>query len=150
MGSSDPLTFSEVIKLNTTGEKILSELKEGKDFKALAKKYSDDLSSRNDGGNAGWVMPGDYQDEPAVLEVINSLEKGSTSGLIDGSAGFYIVKITDIKRKGYIPYEMTIVNIKRIIMAESRQIELDRLLRKIVAGAVIEKKSQAVSWFRLF
>ena len=60
-------------KAKAKAEKIIKELNKGKDFKVLAKKYSDDSSNKNDGGNLGYFNPSDMDENFA--KAVKALEK---------------------------------------------------------------------------
>ncbi|HHB52045.1 MAG TPA: hypothetical protein ENK75_03225, partial [Saprospiraceae bacterium] len=75
--------------------KIYNELKNGASFSDLAKKYSNDKYSKNDGGNLGWVtamLPnGFYEFENQIY----SLKKGEFSQPFRSKFGYHIVKLND-------------------------------------------------------
>ncbi len=76
-------------------ETVLAELNSGKNFAAIAKKYSN-LSNKNNGGDMGYQAANRL---PAELNaVIGHLSVGEHSQIIQTPEGFYIFKLTD--RKG--------------------------------------------------
>lgn len=79
-------------------EGILTQLRAGSDFAQTAKKYSDDASSRDKGGDLGFFGKGKLP--AAVEEVAFSLHKGEISQLVQAPDGFHILKLTDIQRTG--------------------------------------------------
>lgn len=68
-------------------EKVLKELKEGKDFVALAKEHSIDQTTKDEGGDLGWfprnMMP------PEIDKVAFSLNPGEISDIVEDSFGTY-------------------------------------------------------------
>jgi parvulin-like peptidyl-prolyl isomerase len=74
-------------------EEVLARLQAGEDFAFLAKEYSEDVSSRENGGDIGFfprgVMPAEVED------VAFSLEVGETSGIIESQFGFHIVQVLE-------------------------------------------------------
>ena len=72
-------------------EEILSKVKKGEDFAALAKEYSDCPSSKN-GGNLGSFMRGKMV--PAFEEAAFALEPGKTSEIVETKFGYHIIKRT--------------------------------------------------------
>jgi parvulin-like peptidyl-prolyl isomerase len=74
-------------------EEVLARLQAGEDFSYLAREYSEDISSRESGGDVGFfprgVMP------PEVEEVAFSLEVGETSEIVETQFGFHIVQVLE-------------------------------------------------------
>ena len=69
---------------------IIKELKDGKDFAELAKKYSKDQTTASNGGSLGKVNTGDVADE--VLEALRKLKDGSyTTTAVKSSYGYHIL-----------------------------------------------------------
>lgn len=73
-------------------EKVLAEIRAGKDFAELAKKYSDDPSAAL-GGDLGWFRRGDMV--AAFEKVAFGLKVGSVSDLVRTRFGYHIIKVTD-------------------------------------------------------
>lgn len=74
-------------------EEVLAKLKAGGDFSTLAKEYSDDPGSKDNGGL--------YEDVPVTLwvkefmEAAISLPINELSGLVKTDYGYHILKVTD-------------------------------------------------------
>ena len=84
----------------TTAEDALRRLRQlkmriegGDDFAELAKAHSADTMSAADGGDLGWVNPGDLV--PEFENMMNSLEPGNTSEPFPSQFGFHIVQVLD-------------------------------------------------------
>lgn len=85
-------------KAKAKAEKIIKELDSGKDFKKLAKKYSDDSSNKNDGGNLGYFNPSDMDENFA--KAVKALEKGKyTKEPVKTQFGYHIILKIDEKGK---------------------------------------------------
>lgn len=65
----------------------------GEDFEELARRYSDDTTSRSGGGSLGWVDRGRLMDP--LDETIFSLEVGEVSEPIRSVFGYHIIKVVD-------------------------------------------------------
>ncbi len=74
-------------------ETVLSRLAAGDDFTALAKEFSEDLSSRDQGGDLGFTA-GDIFPE-AFEEALAALNVGETSGVVETDAGLHIIKLLE-------------------------------------------------------
>ena len=84
----------------TTPEDALRRLQQlrmriegGDDFEELAKAHSADTMSAAEGGDLGWMNPGDLV--PEFENVMNSLEPGVTSQPFRSQFGFHIVQVLD-------------------------------------------------------
>jgi peptidyl-prolyl cis-trans isomerase D len=74
-------------------EDVLKQLKAGAKFEDLAKKYSEDPSSKN-GGSVGWIKRGGFP-VPEVDKAAFSLAKGGTSDVINAGYAFVILRVED-------------------------------------------------------
>ncbi len=74
-------------------EDVLKQLNAGAKFDDLAKKYSEDPSSKN-GGSVGWIQRGGFP-VPEVDKAAFSLAKGGTSGVINAGYAFVILQVED-------------------------------------------------------
>ena len=73
---------------------VLNQLHKGADFAALAKKYSDDPATAQNGGSVGELVQGSGS-APEIEKVAFGLAKGQTSDLISTSYGFEIIRVDD-------------------------------------------------------
>jgi peptidyl-prolyl cis-trans isomerase D len=89
-GKVDPKGVEEARK---KGEDVLKQLKAGGNFADLAKKYSEDPGSGKNGGSLGWIGKG--RTVPEFEQTAFSLAKGETSGLVQSSYGFHIIRLDD-------------------------------------------------------
>ena len=77
-------------------EALLDSLKRGADFTLLAKNYSEDGGSKNNGGDLGEARRGVFVKE--FEEVAFGLKPGDLSPVVETQFGFHILKLLD--RKG--------------------------------------------------
>ncbi len=75
-------------------EDIAKQIKAGANFQDLAKKYSEDDDSKNNGGSLGWIQHGRFP-SPDMDKAAFSLPKGGTSDVINAGYGFDILHIDD-------------------------------------------------------
>lgn len=70
-------------------------LMKGESFAALAKAYSDDRASADNGGELGWVSPG--ATDPAFEKMMNKTKTGKISPVFESSFGWHILEVTERK-----------------------------------------------------
>jgi parvulin-like peptidyl-prolyl isomerase len=74
-------------------DEVLARLQAGEDFAFLAREYSEDISSRESGGDVGFfprgVMP------PEVEEIAFGLQVGEVSGIVQSQFGFHILQVLE-------------------------------------------------------
>ncbi|WP_457668928.1 SurA N-terminal domain-containing protein [Thiolapillus sp.] len=79
-------------------EDIAKRLENGEDFAALAKEFSDDPGSKEQGGDVGWISPGVMA--KAFEDAAYKLEKGKVSKPVRTPFGFHLIEVTEIKSGG--------------------------------------------------
>lgn len=71
-------------------EDVLKQLKAGAKFADLAKKYSDDPGSKDQGGELPMIATSGL--DPAYAQAAMALNPGQTSGLVRSSFGYHIIQ----------------------------------------------------------
>lgn len=85
-------------KAKEKAEKIIKELDDGKDFTKLAKKYSDDEATANNGGDLGYFSPDEMVEE--FSEAAKKLKKDEyTKKPVKTEYGYHIILKTGEKDK---------------------------------------------------
>jgi peptidyl-prolyl cis-trans isomerase C len=75
---------------------IEAQLKKGANFAELAKKYSIDPGSKNNGGELGWSDGSNYV--PEFSQAIKTLKKGQyTTAPVKTQFGYHIIKLNNVK-----------------------------------------------------
>lgn len=83
--------------LKKEAESILTKIKNGESFEALAKKYSDDKATGKNGGQLGYFSKNDKNAE--FTKEVFKLKKNEVSGIFETSYGYHIVKVTDKRER---------------------------------------------------
>ena len=76
-----------------TMDSVLTELKTGKDFAELAKKYSDDTGTKDKGGDLGFFER--RMMVPEFDEAAFNLDVGQLSDVVQTNFGYHIIKLTE-------------------------------------------------------
>ena len=83
---------------------LVDQLRNGADFAQLARLNSDDKSTASEGGELGWVNPGEIG--PQLESAISSLPLNQVSDPIRAEFGYHLVEVLD-RRKQDISLEMS-------------------------------------------
>jgi peptidyl-prolyl cis-trans isomerase SurA len=70
---------------------VLEELRGGADFEVLARRFSDDPGSREQGGDLGWFRRG--QMVPEFEDAAFALRRGQVSPIVETDFGFHIIRL---------------------------------------------------------
>lgn len=73
----------------------LDEAQAGADFTVLARRYSDDAATRNEGGDLGWFRRG-MMVRP-FEEAVYALRPGQLSDIVETTFGYHIIKLDRIR-----------------------------------------------------
>lgn len=87
-----------LIKDEARAKEVLDKVKKGDNFEDLAKQYSEDTGSKDNGGDLGWVSRGTMVKE--FEDASFTLNAGQTTqDLIKSQFGFHIIRVDDKKGK---------------------------------------------------
>ena len=117
---------------------LYKRLQEGASFAALAKGESDDPVSGSDGGNLGWVSPG--QMVPEFEEAMMNAEVGELKGPIRSQFGWHILQVQD-RRQQDISGDVARAEARQSIYRRKFEIELQNWLTEIRDEAFVEFKT---------
>jgi peptidyl-prolyl cis-trans isomerase D len=129
----DPVEVEK--KAKDKAEEILKKLKEGADFKKMAKEHSDDKVSGNNGGDLGQFSEGVMVRE--FEEAFEKMKVGELSDLVRTNFGFHIIKLDERKDARTKP----ISEVKDSIEKELKEIKGRKRIRRIAKH--IYKNSEA-------
>ena len=94
-------------------ESILDQLRNGADFSAMAKKFSQD-SLASKGGDLGYFTR--KQMLPAFSDKAFKMKTGETSDIFRTGHGFHVLKVTDKKSEGTTPFSEEKAKIKALLI----------------------------------
>ena len=84
-----------LVKDEKTAKEVKEKINNGEDFTTLAKQYSEDTGSKEQGGEIAGFAPGQTVKE--FEEAAYKLDAGQVSEPIKTSYGYHIIKVTDKK-----------------------------------------------------
>ncbi|MEX0606562.1 MAG: peptidylprolyl isomerase [Halofilum sp. (in: g-proteobacteria)] len=120
----------------------LSELRQrlqsGADFTNLAQAHSEDDSSAPEGGELGWIGPGDL---PTVVhEVIHSLPTGELSEPFQSPMGWHLVEVLERREQEGDAEQQRRTEARQALYQRKLQEESQRWLQQLRDGAYVETR----------
>ena len=116
---------------------VHKQLIEGGDFAALAKEYSNDVTSQNLGGDMGWFMPQAYGER--IAQTLEAMQDGEISEPFQTETGWHI-----IERLGKREKDVTVESIRNAARNNLQQrkmdIELEKFLQEMRDEAFVESR----------
>lgn len=76
---------------------VYERLKNGEDFSTLAKEFSDDTDTKDNGGLLEWFAAGSDRYPAAIADTIAGLEEGQLSEPVKGQFGYHIIRLDEKK-----------------------------------------------------
>lgn len=87
-----------------TAKSLLTRIMNGENFDNLAKEYSNDEGTREDGGKYTVYMNGNTVEE--YVQAVKSLSEGQVyNGIVETAYGYHIIKLNKIISNGIAEYE---------------------------------------------
>jgi peptidyl-prolyl cis-trans isomerase SurA len=99
---------------------VLERAKAGEDFAKLAKEFSQDPATREEGGDLGYF--GRDMLPKAIEEMVFSMKVGEVRGPVRADRGFHVIKLVDRRSKEVKP----LADVREELRAQLRQKEMER------------------------
>jgi len=116
---------------------IHTKLKDGEDFAELAKKYSDDITSSNLGGDMGWFAPESFGERMA--QTLEALPDGGISEPFQTEGGWHIFERLGIREKD-VTDEALRNAARNNLRQQKMDIEVERFLQQMRDEAFVETR----------
>jgi peptidyl-prolyl cis-trans isomerase SurA len=116
-------------------KQVHKKLDNGDSFADLAKEYSDDPGSAANGGDLGWVNPGDMV--PAFDRMMNDINPGVLSKPFKSKFGWHILQVLERKETD-LGEQVQRNQIYQMLQSRQFEEELPIWLRKIRAEAYVD------------
>jgi len=88
-----------LIKDEETAKEIRERAANGEDFAALAKEFSEDTGTKENGGSLGVTTYDTTKYVTEFTDAFKKLKDGEISDLVKSDYGYHIIKVTDYKEK---------------------------------------------------
>ncbi|MBD5769717.1 peptidylprolyl isomerase [Marinomonas colpomeniae] len=131
---------NEIRNLSQTEEladELYAKLKNGADFTATAKEYSEDQGSTLQGGDLGWVTPGTMV--PEFEAMMDKTDVGDISKPFRTQFGWHILEVEG-RREADISDKVKRQNAKQALTTQKQDVVLGNWLDELRADAFIDKK----------
>ena len=131
---------NEIRNLSQTEEladELYTKLKNGADFTATAKEYSEDQGSTLQGGDLGWVTPGTMV--PEFEAMMDKTSVGDISKPFRTQFGWHILEVEG-RREADISDKVKRQNARQALTTQKQDVVLGNWLDELRADAFIDKK----------
>ncbi len=117
-----------LVKDEKTANEVKKKLSDGEKFADLAKEYSTDTASKEDGGSLGYFSKEDMVQE--FSDAAFNLKVGAISNPVKTEYGYHIIKVTDKKEAQDANYEDSKDEIKQLLLENKFQSEYSTWLEE--------------------
>lgn len=124
-------------EVKAKAEQVLSEIKKGADFADMAKKYSDDAGSAENGGDTGFFERGTMV--PEFERAAFALEPDGLSGIVKTNFGFHIIKMEEKQPAKQKSFPEVKEEIRQTLLGKKSRLEAKNRLTAITRA---EKKGK--------
>lgn len=114
---------------------LVTELRDGADFDALAAEKSDDAGSKDQGGSLGLIAKGTL---PELDSTIFSLNEGEISDPVSTEYGVHIVRVDAIEKGKTVSFEEARPRLEKLLQsraADDRMLEISEKLADLTYSA---------------
>ena len=136
---------SEIQSLDEARNKLLAlreRIENGDDFAALARAHSEDTGTAANGGDLGWVNPG--QLVPPFEKAMNALSPNKLSQPVRTSFGLHIIEVLDRRRQD-ITQQRQVSNARQQIHKRKADERFEQWVRQLRDEAYVEYVQEDVN-----
>jgi peptidyl-prolyl cis-trans isomerase C len=109
-------------------EEVKGQLQNGADFAELAKEFSQDPGSAENGGDLGCLGKGETV--PAFEKAIFNADKGEIAGPVETEFGYHVIEVTDVRRKSTQPLSEVETQIREQLSTDQQAEEFAAWVQK--------------------
>lgn len=121
-------------------DEVFAKVKAGENFEELAREYSEDAESAQQGGDLDFMYQGVF--DPVFDRAVADLKIGGTSGIVETEYGYHIIRLMEIKPSEYAPFKEVEQSIqKHLFMTEAQ-----KLVERYVN--TLRKKANIIVYYR--
>lgn len=131
-----------LVKTEDEAKKVKAEIEAGAKFEDVAKKYSQDPGSKDNGGNLGDVYYNDKNYDKTFMSNAIALSKGQISAPIKTQFGYHIIKVNSKEEYKQIPLEKVKADIEKTLLGDKKQKTFEEELQKLKDKAKIKRYTE--------
>ncbi|MCK0713765.1 peptidylprolyl isomerase [Chromohalobacter sarecensis] len=118
-------------------EDVRQRIAGGENFAEMAQQYSDDDGSALDGGELGWVRPG--QMVPSFEDAVNDMDVGELSQPVRSRFGYHVIELEDRRQKD-VTRDAQREQVRQTLFQRKVNDELEAWTQEIRSGAYIDNR----------
>lgn len=129
-------------RARATAESLRQRVLDGEDFAELASRRSDDLSTRENGGELGWFTRENLA--PSFRDVITGLSPGEVAEVAAGESGFYVLKLLDHTESRMATLDEVRERLKEYIFARKAEKAYEDLIDRLSSEIFVDVRTGVV------
>src|ERR1700681_2831055 len=133
---STKATPAEKEKARAKAEDIRKQLTGGADFAKLAAAVSEDPTSKDRGGDLGWVAPG--QAPPTLEKAAMALKPNEISPVVESPFGFHVIQLLERQPAGVVPYEQAKERLAAMLKQKQARDLVETKIKELMAKAKVD------------
>ena len=110
----------QVAAVKARATEIMEKVDAGASFEDMAKQYSEDVATRDSGGDLGWIERGSIATEWEVI--VFAMDKGEVRGPISGPRGLHVFYVEDLAKTDIKPFD----ELREQLRSELYRTEMDK------------------------
>lgn len=114
---------------------IADEARRGKDWGYLARDFSEDVITRDDQGDMGWVTRGTI--DPVLEKPAFTLQVGEVGGPIQASDGYHVIRVLERKEAHNPAFDEVKKEARKELLREKKEEKFQRALKALFADAKV-------------
>ena len=123
-------------KAKSQADDLLKQIRKGADFADLAKKFSQDTGSAQNGGDLPFFSKG--QMVAPFEQAAFALKVGQTSGVVETPFGYHIIQVMEAKPGRDLPFDEVKEQIREYLTGQQREAKSQAFVDQIKAKGKIE------------
>lgn len=126
-----------------TADSVVAQARGGADFAALAKKFSKDVNTKDEGGDLGEIGNGDGKFEKAFERAVFSAKSGDVVGPVKAQSGYEVVRV--IQRRT-TTFEQARDELRRAVIGAERDKRMTARLLALAAELHVVVNPRFGTW----
>jgi peptidyl-prolyl cis-trans isomerase C len=118
-----------LVQSEALAQRVIAQLGKGGDFARLAREFSIDNGSKQNGGDLGWFSPNSMV--PQFSAAVVALKKGEfTKQPVQTQYGYHVIRLEDVRDSQPPSFDQAKEQVAQIVQRKKLQAYLDTLLKE--------------------